>query len=85
MSAKARLAMEESGFEVLGVGGGVAANAALRDALEQLAAELECELHIPPLSLCTDNAAMGAIAVEKYLAEEFSALDLDISAGLRRG
>ena len=57
----------------------------LRGALEQLADELGCELHIPPLSLCTDNAAMGAIAVEKYWAGKFSALDLDVSPGLRRG
>lgn len=39
------------------VAGGVAANGALRAAL---AAKLRVPLHIPPLALCTDNAAMIA-------------------------
>ena len=41
-------------------------------------------LHIPPLSLCTDNAVMGAIAVERCLAGKFESLDLDIFPGLER-
>lgn len=82
--AKTRLALEQTGFQRLSVGGGVAANGPFRQALERLSDELGCELHVPPLSLCTDNAAMGAIAVEKFLAGEFAPLDLDINAGLRR-
>ena len=35
------------------------------------------ELFIPPLSLCTDNAAMAALAVEKWRRGEFAAPDLD--------
>ena len=35
------------------------------------------ELFIPPLSLCTDNAAMAAVAVEKWRQQEWAALDLD--------
>ncbi len=43
--------------------GGVAANRGLRSALEEAFTELpEIELVIPPLSLCTDNAAMIAAA-----------------------
>ena len=30
------------------------------------------ELFIPPLSLCTDNAAMAALAVEKWKVGEFA-------------
>ena len=42
------------------------------------------ELIVAPPELCTDNAAMGAIAWEKFRAGSFSPLDLDIEAGLDR-
>jgi N6-L-threonylcarbamoyladenine synthase len=44
------------------VAGGVAANRRLREALAALAARAGYELHVPPASLCTDNAAMVAWA-----------------------
>jgi N6-L-threonylcarbamoyladenine synthase len=44
------------------VAGGVAANQALRRALEALAAEAGYAFHAPPLRWCTDNAAMIALA-----------------------
>ncbi|MBA4160832.1 MAG: tRNA (adenosine(37)-N6)-threonylcarbamoyltransferase complex transferase subunit TsaD [Novosphingobium sp.] len=44
------------------VAGGVAANQAVRGALEALAAEYGLPFVAPPLSLCTDNAAMIAWA-----------------------
>jgi N6-L-threonylcarbamoyladenine synthase len=44
------------------VGGGVAANQALRAALEKLCAAEKFQLHVPPVELCTDNAAMVAWA-----------------------
>ena len=81
---KALLALEQTGFDRLCVGGGVAANRPFREALEKQATERDFELLIPPLSLCTDNAVMGAIAVEHYRAGEFDPLDLDIAAGLVR-
>jgi len=62
----------------------VAANRPFRERLEQLAAEHGFELFVPPLSLCTDNAVMGAIAVERLKAGEIAGLDLDIDAGLDR-
>ncbi|MEE9603094.1 MAG: tRNA (adenosine(37)-N6)-threonylcarbamoyltransferase complex transferase subunit TsaD, partial [Thermoguttaceae bacterium] len=81
---KAMLALEQTGIGRLCVGGGVAANRSLCKALEKEAAERGFELLIPPTSLCTDNAVMGAIAVERYRAREFESLDLDITAGLVR-
>jgi len=81
---KALLALEQTGFDRLCVGGGVAANRPFREALETKAAEYGFDLVIPPLALCTDNAVMGAIAVERYRAGEFDSLDLDIAAGLVR-
>jgi N6-L-threonylcarbamoyladenine synthase len=75
--AKARQALRRTGLKRLAVGGGVAANGALRAGLERLAAEEGAELFIPPLTLCTDNAAMAAVAVEKWRRAQWAALDLD--------
>jgi N6-L-threonylcarbamoyladenine synthase len=74
---KCRQALEQSGAKTLCVGGGVAANRALRDALEAMAAEQGIQLFVPPLSLCTDNAAMAALAVEKWKSGQMAPLDLD--------
>ncbi len=46
----------------LAVAGGVAANTLIRQALETVAADLGVAFVAPPLSLCTDNAAMIAWA-----------------------
>lgn len=50
-----------SGFPFI-VAGGVAANLALRQALERLTGEQEVKFVVPPFHLCTDNAAMIAWA-----------------------
>jgi N6-L-threonylcarbamoyladenine synthase len=56
-------AAKEYGVRQVLLAGGVAANKGLRTELEKHFAELEgVELVIPPLSLCTDNAAMIAAA-----------------------
>jgi N6-L-threonylcarbamoyladenine synthase len=81
---KAELALSRSGYQTLCVGGGVAANSRFRERLEQSAKEQGYQLHIPPLSLCTDNAVMGAIAIERYRAGLFEDLSLDIGPGPER-
>ena len=85
LALKARQALERTGYKRLAVGGGVAANKALRTALEGVAAALGAELFIPPMALCTDNAAMAAVAVEKYRRGEFASLDLDASPSFTFG
>ena len=75
--AKARQALRQMSLKRLAVGGGVAANRTLRAALETMAAEEAAELFVPPLELCTDNAAMAAMAVEKWRRRELAPLDLD--------
>ena len=50
------------------VAGGVAANKAVRAALEALASEHGLKFVAPPLALCTDNAAMIAWAGQERLA-----------------
>jgi len=48
--------------------GGVAANQAIRDALQDVAARAQTTLIIPPPALCTDNGAMIAWAGAERLA-----------------
>ena len=58
------------------VAGGVAANWAIRTALEDLAASVDLPLVAPPSRLCTDNAAMiGWVGAERYAAGLFDSLD----------
>ncbi|WP_425097970.1 tRNA (adenosine(37)-N6)-threonylcarbamoyltransferase complex transferase subunit TsaD [Tropicibacter sp. S64] len=52
----------------LAVAGGVAANMALRGALETLCAQTGLTFTAPPLRLCTDNAAMIAYAGSELFA-----------------
>jgi N6-L-threonylcarbamoyladenine synthase len=83
--AKAMRAARQTALGVLCVGGGVAANSRLRERLSEEAGQRAIELVIPPLSLCTDNAVMGAIAVERLEAGLVEPLTLDITPGLVRG
>lgn len=82
--AKSVAALRKSHANRLCVGGGVAANGRFRKAMEMASQANGFELLIPPLNLCTDNAIMGAIAIERYRAGLFETLELDISAGLVR-
>ncbi|MFY4777367.1 tRNA (adenosine(37)-N6)-threonylcarbamoyltransferase complex transferase subunit TsaD [Metabacillus sp. RGM 3146] len=64
--------------------GGVAANSGLRNALKEAFGHKESiELVIPPLSLCTDNAAMiaaaGSVVFEKGIR---SKMDMNANPGL---
>jgi len=65
------------------VGGGVAANRSLRDKLTQKAAEKNLKVHFPPMTLCTDNAAMIACAgVQHYEREQFSPFTIGATSRL---
>jgi N6-L-threonylcarbamoyladenine synthase len=56
LTARVRKALEREGLERLAIGGGVAANSELRSVV----GELEAAVWVPPVELCTDNAAMIA-------------------------
>jgi len=85
---KTEKAVAEYGVEQILVAGGVAANKGLRMALEKtFSANPKIELVIPPLSLCTDNAAMiaaaGSVMFEKGIRADLSlnaipGLDIEI-------
>lgn len=53
-------AVEARGVGTVVLGGGVVANTRLRDKLTEATAKHGLTLHLPPRSLCTDNAAMVA-------------------------
>jgi N6-L-threonylcarbamoyladenine synthase len=60
--AKLRRAADAGVWPAIALGGGVAANAELRDRTRALCDELGLRLKLVPISLCTDNAAMIASA-----------------------
>jgi len=84
LAGKAELALEKTGYRTLCVGGGVAANTRFRTRLEESATKHGHELFVPPLSLCTDNAVMGAIALERLKAGKLEDLSLEIHPGPER-
>ena len=74
-------AVNDFGVGAVLLAGGVSANRPLR---EELAAAPDVEVRTPPLSLCTDNAAMiGAAAHYRYIAGHRSALDFEARASWR--
>ena len=75
---RVRRALESVGkVNALVVAGGVAANKAIRAALEALAADYDLDFVAPPLDLCTDNAAMIAWAgVERFAMGQSDSLDV---------
>jgi N6-L-threonylcarbamoyladenine synthase len=79
---KAHRALRQTGLNRLAVGGGVAANRQLRAELQAMMNKINGELFIPPIDLCTDNAAMAALAVEKWKRQDFAPLDLDAEPNL---
>ncbi|HXE99055.1 MAG TPA: tRNA (adenosine(37)-N6)-threonylcarbamoyltransferase complex transferase subunit TsaD [Solirubrobacterales bacterium] len=60
--AKLERALDAGEWEAVALGGGVAANALLRDRTGRLCAERGLRLKLVPAELCTDNAAMIASA-----------------------
>jgi N6-L-threonylcarbamoyladenine synthase len=69
-------AAREFGAKEILIAGGVSANRPLRQVFK---AQTEFPVHIPPLSLCTDNAAMIAAAgYYRFALGHTSQLDMDV-------
>ena len=74
---------KEKGYGNLVLAGGVGANSRLRQALQQRCNEEGIKLYVPDRGLCTDNAAMIAVAAYyKYKAHGEDNLYLDADPGL---
>ena len=82
--AKCRLAVRQLGYSRLCVGGGVAANQMFRDELNRMGKCEHIEVLIAPLELCTDNAAMAAIAWDLLASGRVADLNADVLPGLVR-
>jgi N6-L-threonylcarbamoyladenine synthase len=77
LTIRVKRALKQTAATRLAVGGGVAANGPLREAL----GALDVEIDVPPRSLCTDNAAMIASAARYSPALNFpDYLSLDVYA-----
>jgi N6-L-threonylcarbamoyladenine synthase len=69
-------AAETLGASEILIAGGVSANQALRETMRDQA---PCPVHIPPIELCTDNAAMLASAgYRRYIAGQRDMLNFDV-------
>ncbi|MBA1397062.1 tRNA (adenosine(37)-N6)-threonylcarbamoyltransferase complex transferase subunit TsaD [Mammaliicoccus sciuri] len=80
---KTMAAVKDYDVQHLIVAGGAAANKGLRHALEQKSNKLGIDLSIPPLNLCTDNAAMiGSVAHFLYENNRFSNMKLNGKSSL---
>ena len=65
-----------TGVKALAIGGGVAANSGVRDAVEKLCNSRGVRAFIPQRKFTTDNAAMVAVAgYFKYLDGDFCPYD----------
>lgn len=84
--AKALSAVRECGVDRFVLGGGVAANRALREALDTAMRREGVSVHVPSLDLCTDNAVMIAAAgTFRFLEGDRLGLDAEADPGLRLG
>jgi N6-L-threonylcarbamoyladenine synthase len=81
--AKTTRAARSIGARSIVLGGGVAANSALRARLAGEAEALGLPLIVPRPALCTDNGAMiGAAGARRFAAGERSGLDLEATPSL---
>ena len=80
-------AVEATGVEIVGGGGGVLANSRLRERMAEEADRRGVGLFVPEPALCTDNGAMiASVAVDRVMAGiPGDQLDGDVEPGLRLG
>ncbi len=80
--SKLKKAVLEYNIKQVAIAGGVSANSAVREGLNELARKYSWEVYIPRFEYCTDNAAMIAIA-GKFLLDKGIVADQRVSAQAR--
>ncbi len=76
-------AAKRIGQNKIALAGGVAANSALRAAFEKSCNEEKMKVYVPPIVLCTDNAAMiGCAGFYEYINSNFADMSLNATASL---
>ena len=76
-------AARELGYKKIAIAGGVAANSRIRADFRAAAEKEGCELFVPPLKLCGDNAAMiGCQGYFEFLAGNTAGSDLNAYANM---
>ena len=84
--SKTIAAAKEYHMDKVAIAGGVAANSALRQAMDTACKKQGIQLYYPSPILCTDNAAMiGAAAYYEYLNGTRHGLDLNAVPNLKIG
>ncbi|MHC8515411.1 tRNA (adenosine(37)-N6)-threonylcarbamoyltransferase complex transferase subunit TsaD [Sporosarcina sp. ITBMC105] len=84
LTAKTVRAAKEYGVKQVIAAGGVAANKGLRTSLEATFKDAGIPFYVPPISLCTDNAAMIAAAgTAMFIEGKRGAMDMNGKPGMQ--
>lgn len=81
---KLKNAVKKTGIKEIAIGGGVAANSGIRNALKEAENKYGWKTYIPKFEFCTDNAAMIAIVGElKYKNQMFAQQNVAATARMK--
>lgn len=78
LTFKAVRAAQDVGATTMLLGGGVSANSRLRGLLADRCSSAGIQLHVPPMSLCTDNGVMIAALAAQLIAAGAEASELTV-------
>ena len=84
--ANVKQAIDKTNMEKVVLAGGVSANSYIRKQFKELENKENIKIYYPELSLCTDNAAMIAVAgYYEYISGKKSELSLNAIPNLKLG